>query len=87
MCFGDFLGRGHFKSCWLPWLPNNKMQHNNSHLLVLRTPSGKSDPNLVCLPQKVFDIQPFKLLDTFQMEVIFAPTIIHISKILFETTL
>ena len=41
LCFDDFGGRGHFKSYWLPWLPNNKMQHHNNPLLVLRTLSGK----------------------------------------------
>ena len=35
----------------------------------------------------VFDKQPFKLLSTFEMEAIFAPTVIHDSKILFETSL
>ena len=58
------------------------MQHHNNPLLVLRTLSGKSGLNLVCLPQRVFDIQPYKLLDTFEMEAI-----IHINKIQFETSL
>ena len=62
------------------------MQHHNNILRVLRTLSGKSEPNLVCLLQRVFDIQPFKLLGAFEMEVIFASTVIHISKILFETS-
>ena len=34
--YGDFGGRGHFKSCWLPWLPNNRMQHHNNFLLMLK---------------------------------------------------
>ena len=76
----DFGGRGHSKSCWLPWLPNNIMQHHNNLFLVLRTLPGKSEPNLVCLPLRVFDIQPFKLLGTFEMEAIFAATVIHIAK-------
>ena len=84
---GDFGGRGHFKSGWLPWLPNNKMQHHNNPLLVVRTLSDKSEPNLVCLPQRVFDIEPFELLGTFEMEAIFAPTVIHNIKIMFETCL
>ena len=63
------------------------MQHHNNTLVVLRTLSGKSEPKLICLPQRVFDIQPFKLLGTFEMEAIFGPTVIHISKILFETSL
>ena len=63
------------------------MQNHNNTLLVLRTSSGKSELNLVWLPQRVFDIRPFKLLGTFQMEVISASTAIHISKILFETSL
>ena len=84
---GGFGGRGHFKSCWLPWLPNNKMQRHNNICHMLRTLSDKSEPNLVCLPQTVFDIQPLKLLGTFEMEAIFAPTVIHNSEILFETIL
>ena len=63
------------------------MQHHNNLLLVLTTISGKSELYLVCLPQRVFDIHPFKLLGPFEMEVIFSPTVIHISKILFETRL
>ena len=35
----------------------------------------------------VFDIQSFKLLSTFEIETIFAPTLIHNSKIMFETRL
>ena len=62
------------------------MQHHNNPLCVLRTLSGKSDPNLVCLLEREFDIQPFKLLGTFDMEAIFASTVLHISKILFETS-
>ena len=62
------------------------MQNDNNTLIVLRTLSGKSEPNLVCLPQMVFDLRPFKLLGTFEMEVIFVSTAIHISKILFETS-
>ena len=33
----------------------------------------------------MFDLRPFKLLGTFEMEAIFASTATHISKILFET--
>ena len=61
------------------------MQNNNNTLPVLRTLSGKSEPNLVCLPQMMYDLQPFKLLGTFEMEAIFASTATHISKIMFET--
>ena len=63
------------------------MQHHNNTMVVLRTLSGKSEPKLICLPQRLFDIQSFKLLGTFEMEAIFGPTVIHISKILFETSL
>ena len=35
----------------------------------------------------IFDIQPFKLLSTFEMEAIFAPTVVYNSQILFETSL
>ena len=86
LCFGSFGVSGDFKSCSLPWLPINKMQHHNKPLRVLKTLSGKSEPNLVCLLQRVFDIQPFKLLGTFEMAAIFASTVIHISKIVFETS-
>ena len=34
----------------------------------------------------VFDLRPFKLLGTFEMEAIFASTTIHIIKIMFETS-
>ena len=63
------------------------MQHHNNTLVVSRTLSGKSELKLVRLPQRVFDIQPFELLGTFEMEAIFGPTVIHISKILFENSL
>ena len=33
-----------------------------------------SEPNMACLPQRVFDLQPFKLLGTFEMEAIFTST-------------
>ena len=65
---------------------NDKIQNDNNTLPVLRTISGKSQPNLVCLPQRVFDLQHFKLLGTFEMEAIFTSTAMHISKILFETS-
>ena len=55
------------------------MQHHNNTLVVLRTRAGNSEPKLICLPQRVSDIQPFKLLGTFEMEAIFGPTVIHIS--------
>ena len=42
---------------------------------------------MVSLPQRVFDIQPIKILDALEMEAIFAPTPIHISKILLESSL
>ena len=58
----------------------------NNTLFVLIALSGKSEPNLVCLPQMVFDLRPFKLLGTFENEAIFASTAIHISKILGETS-
>ena len=61
------------------------MQHHFNTLFVLRTLAGKSGPNLVCLPQRVFDIQPSKDSGSFEMEAIF--TAIHNSKILFETSL
>ena len=63
------------------------MQHHINPLRVLITPPGKSEPDLVCLLQRVLYIQPFKLLGTFEMEAIFASIVIHISKILFETSL
>ena len=84
---GDFGGRGHFKSRWLPWLPNNNMQRHNNTFHLLRNLSDISEPNLVRLSQTVFDIQLLKLLGTFEMEAIFAPTVIHTSEILFETIL
>ena len=56
-------------------------------MLVLSTLSGKFEPNLVFLPQRVFDIRPLKLLVAFEIEAIFCLTVIHISKILFETNL
>ena len=62
------------------------MQNDNNSLFVLRTLSGKSEPNLVCLPQMMFDLRPFKLLGTFEMEASFASTATHISKNLFETS-
>ena len=63
------------------------MQNHNNTFRVLRTLSGRSEPNLVCLPQRVFDIWPSKLLGTFEMEAIFAPTGICISKNMFEISL
>ena len=84
--FSDLGGRGHYKSYWLPWLQNGKMQNHNNTLLELRTLSGKSEPNLECLPQRMFDKQPFELLGTFEMEANFTSTAIYISKILFETS-
>ena len=54
-------------------------------MLVLSTLSGKFEPNLVFLPQRVFDIPPFKLLGAFEIEAIFGLTLLQISKILFET--
>ena len=35
------------------------------------TNSIQSEPNLVCMPEKVSETQPFKLLCAFEMEVIF----------------
>ena len=63
------------------------MQNHNNTFLVLGTLSGKPEPDLLCLPQRMLDIWPFKLLGTFDMEAIFASTAIYISKILFETSL
>ena len=62
------------------------MQNHDNILLVLITLLGKSEPNFTLLPQGVFDIRPFKLLGTFEMEAIFAPTAIHISKIMYKTS-
>ena len=58
------------------------MQNHDNTLLLLRALSGKSEPNLVFLTQRVFDTRPFKLLGNFEMEAIFAPKTMHISKIL-----
>ena len=62
------------------------MQKNNNTLFVLRSLSGKSELNFVSLPQMVFDLWPFKLLGTVEIEAIFASTAIHISKIMFKTS-
>ena len=40
-------------------------------MFAFSTPSGKFEPNLVFLPQRVFDIRPFKLLGAFEIEAIF----------------
>ena len=63
------------------------MQRHNNIFHLLRNLSNISEPNLVRLSQPVFDIKLLKLLGTFEMEAIFAPTVIHNSEILFETIL
>ena len=42
---------------------------------------------LVYLWQRIFELQPFKLSDRFEIDTIFGPTAIWMSEILFETRL